>query len=151
MRDRVVAAARIVRRALEYAAVSSEGFPKGCCLGASKLLAKYLVEVKGITPVEGVANGTRYLPSDNPELPIEQSHFWLEHAGLIIDITADQFADCTESVLVTADRRWYDRFMGQTRLSQQEVLQLNHYLLERYDLMQKFLSEVGGAEPSPVA
>jgi hypothetical protein len=132
--------------ALECPSVTSETFPRGYCQGASKLLAKYLVEVESIMPIEGIANGTRYLPSDgDSEWPIEQSHFWLEHAGYIIDITADQFEDGPEPVVVTTDRSWYDRFQGQTRLSQDVVLQLNDYLLERYSRMQRFFSDRGRA------
>lgn len=33
-----------------------------------------------------------------------------EVSGLIVDITADQFPDCTSSVIVTSDDAWHQRF-----------------------------------------
>ena len=115
------------------------------------MLAKYLVEVEGITPVEAVANGARYLPRPgHPDWPIEQPHFWLEQSGFIIDITADQFEDCAESVIVTANRSWHDQFVGQTRLSQEMALDLNDFLLGRYARMLKFISD-GGQRTEPGA
>lgn len=140
MHERLLAAATTVRSALEQPDLTFEGFPTGYCQGASKMLAKYLVEVEGITPVEAVANGTRYLPRPGyPDWPIEQSHFWLEQSGYIIDITADQFGGGVEPVLVTADRRWHDQFRGQTRLNQAVALNLNAFLLERYARMLRYL------------
>jgi hypothetical protein len=139
MRDRLLLAASTVRRALEQPWVTFDGFPRGYCQGASKLLAKYLVEIEGICPVEGVANGTRHLPSDDPDWPIEQSHFWLEQSCFIVDITADQFDDCAEPVIVTTDCSWHAQFQGQTRVSQEDLLNLNYYLGERYARMMECL------------
>lgn len=39
------------------------------------------------------------------------SHAWLERGSWIVDITADQFPDVTESVIVTQDRDWYNRYV----------------------------------------
>jgi hypothetical protein len=36
------------------------------------------------------------------------SHAWIERGGLIVDITADQFADISERVIVTTDATWHD-------------------------------------------
>lgn len=144
MRDRLLLAATDVRRALEHPEVTFEGFPSGYCQGASKMLAKYLVEVVGITPVEAIANGVRYLfRLGHPDWPIEQSHFWLEQSRFIIDITADQFEDCAESVIVTADRSWHDQLCGQNRLNQEVAVGLNDFLLERYSRMLKFIGGGG--------
>jgi hypothetical protein len=106
---------------------------------ASKLLAKHLVEVEGITPVEGVANGRRKLKSADRDGPIEQSHFWLEVGGYIVDITADQFDESLDPVIVTRDRTWHDQFQFQTRMSQQVVLSLSDFLLKKYERMQERL------------
>lgn len=43
----------------------------------------------------------------------EQSHAWLEYDGLIIDITADQFDEVSEPIIVTSDRSWHSQFKGQ--------------------------------------
>ncbi|MGA5824291.1 hypothetical protein ACPC54_41425 [Kitasatospora sp. NPDC094028] len=79
-------------------------FPTGACLDASLLLAEYLTDrgrgewkcVVGERPV-------------GPAMP--HSHAWLERNGLIVDITADQFADSSGlAVWVTRDRAWHAQF-----------------------------------------
>lgn len=62
-------------------------FPKGCCDVASDLLAQYLLE-------EGIhtktVHGEYYYDNWENKFP----HTWLEtEDGIIVDITADQFAD----------------------------------------------------------
>jgi hypothetical protein len=143
MRDELLVAARDVRRALENPAVGLPSFPRWLCQAGSRLLAKHLVEVVGVGPVEWVVNGTRILPAVNEEGPIYQSHCWLEYAGYILDITADQYADGPGPVVVTADRRWHDKFRGQKRYSQAEALRMNDFLLERYAAMRELLSGAG--------
>ncbi|WP_342439962.1 hypothetical protein NSS79_15140 [Paenibacillus sp. FSL L8-0436] len=78
-----------------------ERSPLGCCGDCSKLMTKYLLEqhyVKALY-VWGMRG--------------EQSHAWLEYDGLIIDITADQFDEVTEPVIITIDRAWYSQLEGQ--------------------------------------
>ena len=77
-------------------------FPRGCCGDASNLLAKYLKE-----------NGfkTEYVCG----MRGKQSHAWLEYMDLIIDITADQFPEIKDKVIVTKDRTWYSQFDSQSR------------------------------------
>jgi hypothetical protein len=43
--------------------------------------------------------------------PDLHSHAWLECDGLIADITADQFEDVDEPVIVTRDRSWHAQFV----------------------------------------
>lgn len=87
-------------------------FPKGCCQVASLLLLRFLTQECGQTDIELIANG---------EVPADLdgqgggSHAWLEKSPFIIDIAADQFGTAYERVIVTDDRRWHDRFVGQTR------------------------------------
>ena len=38
------------------------------------------------------------------------SHAWIQREGLIIDITADQFDDVTEPVIVSDSSPWHDSF-----------------------------------------
>lgn len=78
-----------------------ERFPLGCCGDTSDLLAKYLTEEHSIE--------TLYVWG----MRGEQSHAWLEHKKLIIDITADQFDEVNESVIITTDRTWHSQFVGQ--------------------------------------
>jgi hypothetical protein len=84
--------------------ITFENFPRGSCGDACLLLAKYL-QNNGC----GVFNyicGVIY----GPEEYDEQSHAWLERDDVIVDITADQFPDINESVIVTTDHAWYNAF-----------------------------------------
>ena len=76
-------------------------FPQGACGDASILLGEYLHEQGlGVWVYAG-----RERDSDL------HSHAWLEQDGLIVDITADQFEDVNESIIVTCDRSWHQQFM----------------------------------------
>src|ERR1700742_3783537 len=73
-------------------------FPRGACGNTSLLLAKYL-QHSGF----GLFN---YVCGNRGE----QGHAWLQKGKLIVDITADQFEEIQESVLVTIDRHWHKQF-----------------------------------------
>lgn len=73
-------------------------FPKGACGNATILLGEYLKE-----------NGCGQFQYRSGERG-DWTHAWLELKGTIIDITADQFDDQTEPVMVTKDRTWHDTF-----------------------------------------
>jgi len=45
------------------------------------------------------------------------SHAWLELDGFIVDVTADQFPDASQPVVVTRDRSWHKQFEENTRQS----------------------------------
>ena len=79
---------------------SLRDFPRGSCGDASVLLGEYLHQT-GYGQWDYVA-GER-----EPDL---HSHAWLEQDGLIVDITADQFSDINEPVIVTGDRSWHQQF-----------------------------------------
>ena len=77
-------------------------FPMGSCGDASILLGEYLHE-QGHgewTYVSGVREGQQF-----------QSHAWLERDGWLLDITADQFDEISESVWLTQDRSWHEQFL----------------------------------------
>jgi hypothetical protein len=82
-------------------------FPKDCCGHASVLLALYLRD-EGFADVRYVYNGRR-----SPD-----SHAWVEVGGIIVDITADQFTDNPNAVIVTEERSWHSRFSGEQRRSE---------------------------------
>jgi hypothetical protein len=86
-------------------------FPSGACGDASLLLAQFLHESGFGTALYVRGLRDRY------------SHAWLELAGVIVDITADQFAADPEAVLVlgeppltasgvivTTDHTWHSQF-----------------------------------------
>jgi hypothetical protein len=80
-------------------------FPDQCCEIASLLLARFFRD-QGFTQVacvQGVRDGT--------------SHEWLEVDGFVVDITADQFADVDDPVIVSEVRElpWHSMFQVQRR------------------------------------
>ncbi|WP_421353406.1 hypothetical protein [Aeromonas veronii] len=79
-------------------------FPAGTCGDISDILAEYLYK-QGINDIDYVSGS-----ADN-----QQSHAWLEVSRYIIDITADQFPDCSDPVIVTDDHSWHQRFEESAR------------------------------------
>lgn len=86
--------------------VSDEGilfhfqpFPRGWCGCVSRVLGAFLVEKypeEKFDYVCGRRNGT---------------HAWIEHNGIVLDITADQFEDCNEPIIV---KPYKESFFHQT-------------------------------------
>lgn len=81
--------------------VTFQTFPRGACGDASLLLAKYLEE-------SGYGSFKYVLGKRN-----EVSHAWLENDATIVDITADQFTEISEPVIVAVDSKWHSSFDGQ--------------------------------------
>lgn len=94
-----------------------ENYPRGCCGDTCNLFARFLAE-KGIQAkyVWGVRG--------------EQSHAWLEYNGWVIDLTADQFPEISEKIVITKDKKWYSKFKGQ-RKSYNDFYQFNGYNSDR--------------------
>jgi hypothetical protein len=80
---------------------SFHSFPKGSCCDASIILAHYLKE-KGFGDFDYVSG-----------IRMEKLHGWLRQKEIIIDITADQFADNDEKVIVTLNPKWHDEFKAE--------------------------------------
>jgi len=83
-------------------------FPKQCCGDTANLLWKYLqLEHNGkYNDFLQVKSGVK--SKDN------QSHAWVEfRKRIIIDITADQFPDIDERVIITSDKKYYEVFKNQ--------------------------------------
>lgn len=79
-------------------------FPIGTCGDISDILAEFLRSqgVEGIEYVHGVFRGGK-------------SHAWLEISGYVVDITADQFPDVSQSVIVAKKSPWHKEFKKKTR------------------------------------
>lgn len=82
--------------------VSLAELPHGSCSDAADLLDTYLSE-RRLCEFEYVS-GERQYPGDSTR---RSSHPWLERSGLIIDITAVQFEEVDDPVLVTRDSAWH--------------------------------------------
>jgi hypothetical protein len=98
---------RAVRGALEESsAVWPQfwpGFPGGACSDASLVLGAILDDAghSGFECAWGEIvgpNGTR------------PSHGWLQRGDLIVDITADQFDEVTDAVIVSTDSVWHRKW-----------------------------------------
>lgn len=101
--DKLLGLARAFRLAIERSrcqvkCASLKGFPHGACGDATDMLGRYLNEHHG-QRFEYVSGWKG-----------DQSHAWLECGNVIVDITADQFLDVSEPVLVTSDRQFHDQF-----------------------------------------
>lgn len=83
---------------------SFKSFPNGSCKDASIILAYYLQE-KGFGEFDYIS-GER----------MGKSHGWLRQNEIVIDITADQFIDNNESVIVTINSKWHSEFKGKKLL-----------------------------------
>lgn len=104
-RDAIREVAEEVRRALELMNrddfPSLRDFPRGSCGDASTFLGEVLFE-SGLgewTYRHGIDRKQNY-----------RSHAWIERHGVIVDITADQFLEVDESVIVTTSSSWHDSF-----------------------------------------
>jgi hypothetical protein len=81
--------------------ITLQDFPHGACGDAALLLAKYL-ERQGFGKFDYML-GTRD----------EHSHAWLQRGDLIADITADQFPDNADAVIVKLKSAWHAEFQGE--------------------------------------
>jgi len=78
-------------------------FPSESCADASFLLGTYLKD-NGI-------NGFILIKGKRGESISIETHYWLEHGDMIVDITADQFDEINERVVITeTNSKWYGTF-----------------------------------------
>lgn len=114
--ERIAAA---VRRAIEMCEPTElpwPRFPLGAC-GDSALVLGQVLDDEGIKGFMYVY-GNKYHSDGSP-----YSHAWLRRDEWIIDITADQFVDVHEPVIVTNNSEWH----GQWELQPPEPGTLREY------------------------
>ena len=81
---------------------SFEQFPRGSCGDTAPLLGHYLTSL-GLGEFDYVLGERgRYGPETT-----EQSHAWLQQGMAIVDITADQFEEIEDEVIVLEDSDWH--------------------------------------------
>jgi hypothetical protein len=84
--------------------IGMQRFPSGSCGDATPLLGTYFIE-------QGLGSFTYALGlRSNGEPYGHQSHAWLEADGVIVDITADQFSEIDQKVIVTRHSDWHAAF-----------------------------------------
>jgi hypothetical protein len=92
-------------------------FPKGKCLMAAYLVGDYLHQQLDI-------------PLNRIQIAINSwrngSHAWTMLDEIIIDITADQFDDCSEQVIVSRKSAWH-RTWSQPEFEEPELLAGNDF------------------------
>jgi hypothetical protein len=84
--------------------VTFQSFPRGSCGDANLLLGTYLTK-HGLGDFEYVI-GERGSKADSTWA----SHAWIRQGNTIIDITADQFPEMIEPIVVSNDSSWHDTF-----------------------------------------
>ncbi|PDH65685.1 MAG: hypothetical protein CNE89_10975 [Sphingomonadaceae bacterium MED-G03] len=93
------------RRALDMVAPAVwkdcliDSFPQGACGHASELFARYLTQELGIEPTYASGEIGHLLDGEAAK------HAWLDHNGLVIDLTADQFL--LEPVIVSRSSHFH--------------------------------------------
>jgi hypothetical protein len=83
--------------------VSLTDFPIGSCADASMLLGTYFKDngIEGFNLVKGKRGEGSSL----------ETHYWLEKSNVLVDISADQFEDVNEPVVIDEpDSKWYGAF-----------------------------------------
>ncbi len=100
--------AAILRCDLSELCSSFENFPAESCADASMLLGTYLIDnkIRAFNLIKGKRGEGHSL----------ETHYWLERDNIIVDITADQFDDVNEDVVITGiDANWYNSFKKEIR------------------------------------
>jgi hypothetical protein len=106
--NKLIALVTVFRAAIEKCdpkslTVEFDDFPRGSCGDAALLLAKYLEQNN--------CGKFYYILGERSG----KSHAWLKQRNVIIDITADQFYDNSEAVIVTTDHSWHLSFKGKAQ------------------------------------
>lgn len=77
-------------------------FPEGACLDIASMLIRYLEEQE-LGEFQTVSGWYEYSCGT-----LLGSHSWLQSGDLIVDITADQFPDVIEPVIVGTNSEWHE-------------------------------------------
>ena len=117
--DHLRAEAWKVRRAIEAAPRAERAgmlveFPRECCHHGVKLLALHFsgLGLTGLVQASGERRRTG------------KCHVWLEHRGVIFDITADQFGKSYRPVIVTRRSRWHEAWKPRHEPITEQLLSL---------------------------
>jgi hypothetical protein len=79
------------------------GFPRFACGDATSILGTILANAGHV--------GFKCVSGENDDFYGRyQTHAWLQRGDLIVDITADQFDDVDDSVIVSTDSAWHRKW-----------------------------------------
>ena len=112
LRREIFDLARAFRSAIERSdrdklPVTFSNFPKGACGDAALLLGRFRKD-RGFGPLD-------YVLGWRGDHESGSSHAWLQIGDLVIDITADQFTDMDQLVIVQKSSTWHAAFDGQVQ------------------------------------
>lgn len=101
--EQIAIAARQFRDAIKRTpanqlTITMQNFPAGACGDVVLLLGHYLKAQR--------LNAFDYVLGERDG----HSHAWLQQGMLVVDITADQFAEVDESIIVTIESVWHSAF-----------------------------------------
>lgn len=82
--------------------ITFQGFPNGACGDAALLLSRYLLD-------QGCGS-FNYVLGMRGEGGDRHSHAWLQRGEILVDITADQFPEVDQAVIVTTHSPWHAEF-----------------------------------------
>ncbi|PKK89945.1 MAG: hypothetical protein CVV64_11465 [Candidatus Wallbacteria bacterium HGW-Wallbacteria-1] len=82
-----------------------ENFPRGSCGDTVYLLGRYLKD-------QGIGSFDCYCGSIMLGQYDEQSHAWLQNGNLYLDITADQFDEINDRVIIVENSFWHQKFQS---------------------------------------
>ena len=83
-------------------------FPRGSCGDVTPLLGAYLHD-EGLGKFQYI-HGKRGQVEPNCDRLRWTSHAWLQTGNIIVDITADQFDEVDEPIIVTDSPDWHNQF-----------------------------------------
>jgi hypothetical protein len=94
-----------IEKIKEKLSITFTNFPRGSCGYTTILLGTYLLEKK--------LGHFYYTQGDYYKSHNEwSSHAWLQQGDLIVDITADQFEEINQKVIVTKISGWHQNLNG---------------------------------------
>lgn len=79
-------------------------FPSNCCEFSSMMFARFLIEEQKYDFTDVL------MVKGQCKINHHQSHLWLEVTGYVCDITAGQFEDAPERIIVAKKSSWHNRF-----------------------------------------
>ena len=111
--DKIKVAASDFREAIEECknslGISFRNFPRGSCGDVAPLLGTYLIE-NNLGKFEYYLGDYGVEPEEN-----WSSHAWLQNGNLVVDITADQFPEISERVIVSVESLWHAKLCGKAQ------------------------------------
>lgn len=108
--NKIFQAANAIRESIDsiymQLGITFESFPRGACGDATLILGTYFID-QGFSEFN-------YMLGDygSHEDDTWSSHAWLQNGDLVVDITADQFPEISEKVIVSRDSSWHRALKG---------------------------------------